>query len=298
MDIGQLKTLLAVAQHGSFAAAARAQDLDPSVVSRQVAATEAQLGVRLFERSTRRLAVTVAGQGYLLRIAPLLEELDRAAEAAREERQVPRGRLRITASVAFGQECLVPLLPAFRAQYPGIMLDLVFTDANLDLVGEGIDLAVRLAPMPTGDLISTRLRKTRYIVCASRAYLDREGWPKEPEDLLTHECLRMLMAGSDGGWRFRKEAHSSCDIAVTGAIAISSPLALREAARDGLGPALLADWLVAKDIAAGRLVPLFADWEATATGFESGAWALYPSRSFMPTRLRVMLDFLKTELRG
>ncbi|KUP94425.1 LysR family transcriptional regulator [Tritonibacter horizontis] len=293
MDLLQYKTLLAVARHGSFAAAARALEQDPSVVSRTVAAAEAHLGVRLFERSTRRLAITGVGQGYLDRIAPLVEELEQAAEEARSARRAPSGRLRITASVAYGQECLVPLLPRFRADYPDIALDLIFTDGNLDLLAEGIDLAIRLAPAPQGDLISTRLRRTRYHVCAAPAYLSAKRRPRDPQELRTHDCLRMPLPGYDSTWRFRNGTGEEVHVPVAGSVVISSPLALREAARAALGPALLADWLVKEDLAQGRLVPLFDGWEATATGFDTGAWALYPSRNYMPARLRLMLDFLK-----
>lgn len=265
-------------------------------MSRTVAAAEAHLGVRLFQRSTRRLAVTGVGQAYLDRIAPLLEELEIAAEEARSARRAPSGTLRLTASVAWGQECLVPLLPEFRSLYPEITLDLRFADANLDLLAEGIDLAIRLAPAPQGDLISTRLRRTSYHVCAAPEYLDRVGRPADPQELRRHDCLRMPLPGQDSSWHFRTGLGEEAHVPVTGSVVISSPLALREAARAGLGPALLADWLIEEDLVAGRLVTLFNGWEATATGFDSGAWALYPSRSYMPTRLRIILDFLKKHL--
>ncbi len=296
MDISQLKTLLTVARLGSFAAAARALDQDPSAISRVVATAEARLGVRLFERSTRRLAVTGVGRGYLDRIAPLVEELDLAAEEARSARRAPTGKLRITASVAWGQECLVPLLPEFRSRYPEIELELIFTDSYLDLLAEGIDLAIRLAPAPQGDLVSTHLRCTRYLVCASPDYLARAGHLPSPAALNGHDCLRMPLRGFDGTWRFCSPSGQEETVPVTGKVVITSPLALRQAARVGLGPTLLADWLVADDLAHGRLVPLFPDWQVSATGFESGAWALYPSRTYMPTRLRVMLDYLSAHL--
>lgn len=298
MDLLQLKTLLAVAQHGSFAAAARALDQDPSAISRTVAAAEAHLGVRLFERSTRRLAVTGVGQAYLDRIAPLVEELQQAEEEARSARRSPSGTLRITASVAWGQEVLVPLLPAFRAKFPEIELDLRFTDANLDLLAEGIDLAIRLTPAPEGDLISTRLRRTTYHVVAAPAYIKAHGRPADPQDLRKHDCLRMPLPGRDGSWHFRTGLGEEVHVPVSGAITISNPLALRAAARAGLGPALLADWLIAEDLVEGRLITLLTGWEVTATGFDTGAWALYPSRTYMPARLRAMLDFLKTHMRA
>jgi DNA-binding transcriptional LysR family regulator len=296
METDHLKTLLEVARRGSLAAAARALGSDPSSVSRNVAAAEARLGIRVFERSTRRLSVTAAGQAYLDRIAPLLDGLEQAAEEARAARAAPAGLVRLTASVAFGQECLIPLLPALRAELPEIELDLVLTDANLDLVREGIGLAIRLAPAPKGDLVSTRLMRTRYHLCASPAYLKGRDRPGTPGGLAAHDCLQMPLARFRDSWQFRHRSGREEDVAVTGTLTISSPLALREAARLGLGAAVLADWLVHRDLADGRLVELMPDWQPMPSGTGIGAWALYPSRTHFPRRMRAVLDFLKANI--
>lgn len=296
MEIASLKTLLQVARLGSLAAAARTLDLDPSTVSRIVATAEAQIGLRIFQRSTRRLMVTEAGAAYLSRIAPLIEELEQASEEARAAQQTPSGMLRISASVAFGQVCLLPLLSQFRAEYPGIHLDLQLSDQNVDLVGEGIDLAIRLAPALKGDLISVRLKHTGYHVCAAPRYLKQADVLDHPSDLTRHDCLRLSLPDYRSRWLFRRSDEAQIEVPIAGPLMLSNALALREAARLGLGPALLADWLIAEDLAAGRLVDLFPDWQAAATTFETGAWALYPSRAYLPARLRSALDFLKVHL--
>ncbi len=169
MELDALKMIALVARQGSFASAARVLDLDPSSVSRSVANTEAALGLRIFQRSTRALSLTEEGEVYLRRIEPLLDELEHARETARQSSVAPSGTLRLTASVAFAHECLVPLLGDFRRRYPEISIELIPTDATLDIAANSIDLAIRLAPAPKGDLISTRLMTTRYLVCASLA---------------------------------------------------------------------------------------------------------------------------------
>lgn len=297
MDTDALKTVALVAQHGSFAAAARVLSVDPSSVSRVVATTEAALGIRLFQRTTRSLSVTEEGARYLRRVVPLVEELESAREEAGRLLQQPSGLLRLTASVAFAHECIVPHLADYHARFPEISLELLPTDENLDIPANGIDLAVRLAASPEGDLVSTRLRRTRYRVCASPAYLERYGPLTRPEELATHNCLRFALPEFRSRWRFRRGDGTPFEVAVTGRTVIANALSLRQAARDGLGPALLADWLIGGDLKSGRLIDLFPGHDCAATEFDTGAWALYPSRAFLPRKVRVTIDFLRDKLR-
>lgn len=296
MDTELLRTVTLVARQGSFAAAARVLNVDPSSVSRSVAACEAALGLRLFQRTTRSLKITEEGEMYLRRIAPLLEELDAAREDASKAQRSATGTLRMTASVAFAHECIVPHLAAFHDLYPEVSVELIPTDANLDIAANGLDLAIRLASAPAGDLISTRLLQTRYVVCAAPGYLASHAPIHAPEDLTAHDCLRFALPEFRTRWRFRKGDRASFEVPVSGRTIIANALSLRRAALDGLGPVLLADWLVGRDVAAGRLVDLFPDHECTATGFDTGAWALYPSRSYLPRKVRAMIDFLRLEL--
>ena len=296
MKTRDLATVLRVAKLGSFAAAARSLDLDPSAVSRTVAGVEAALGLRLFQRSTRHLAVTEEGEIYLARIAPLIEELDQARDDVGGLRSRPAGTLRFTASVAFAQVCIAPHLAQFRALFPGIALELIASDDTLDLLAEGIDLAVRLAAAPEGALIGTRLARTRYRVCASVGYVKAEGAPQHPSDLETRDCLRFALPEFRTRWLFRKGQEPVLTVPVSGSLVISSALSLRQAARGGLGPALLPDWLVDGDLAAGRLVDLLPGWDCTATTFDTGVWGLYPSRSYLPRKVRAMIDFLRPHL--
>ena len=293
-----LRTLLLVETHGSIAGAARALNVDPSSVSRGVAAVEADLGLRVFQRSTRKLSVTDEGRAYLSRLGPLIEELDAAREDARGLRQRPAGTLRMTASVAFADRVIVPLLPAFQDRYPEVMIDLQSSDANLDLVENGIDLAIRLAPAPKGDVISARLMSTRYRVVASPAYLERHPQVTDPRALTGMNCLRFALPGLGDTWTFRDEGGAAFDVAVSGTMMASNALALRRAVKSGLGVAMLADWLIDDDIRAGQLVELFPGYDCTATVFDTAAWALYPNRSYLAQRVRVMIDYLRQSLAG
>ncbi|MEL7013959.1 MAG: LysR substrate-binding domain-containing protein [Pseudomonadota bacterium] len=296
MDLSLLHTAALVAQHGSFASVARQMDVAPSSVSRSVAVLEDQIGLRLFERSTRHLAITEEGRVFLDRVAPLLEEFDRARDDAIATRQAPRGPIRVTASVAFGQMCLMPLLPRLRAELPEIEPEFLLTDQNVNLVDASIDIAIRLAPAPTGDVISTRLLHTRYHVCAARDYIAMQGSPTVPRDLGQHMCLLYSLPEFRNVWRFRDADGTVEEQDITGPIRISNPLSLREAANQGLGPALLADWLVREDLSNARLVDLFPNHTVTATSFDTGAWLLYPSKRYLPARTRAVIDFFKANL--
>ncbi|MBT8155445.1 LysR family transcriptional regulator [Epibacterium ulvae] len=297
MDSSALKTILRVRDMGSIAGAARALDMDPSSVSRIVAAVEADLGARLFHRTTRRLTVTEEGQRYLQRVAPLLDELEAAKEEAASARTQPSGHLRLTASVAFSCKVLMPLLLRFQEEFPNIVVDLQSSDANLDLVENGIDLAIRLAPSPRGDLISTRLMHTRYKVVASPDYLRSVATCDHPDALQQMNCLRYSLRGLQDIWCFRSETEDAFDVPVRGSPLVSNAIALREAAVSGAGVALLADWLIDADLQEGTLVQLFADYQSTLSEFDTAAWMLFPDRMYLPRKVRVLIDFLKRELR-
>lgn len=297
MEISALKAVSLVEQAGSIAGAARILDMDASSVSRIVSNLERELGFRLFQRTTRRLTPTEAGESYLRQVRPLLEELDAAREQAHQASVAPRGVLRMTASVAFSDEVIVPLLPEFYSRYPEIGVELLSSDANLDLLDAGIDLAIRLAASPEGDLISSRLMATRYRVVASPEYVAQSGGLRSPADLSGRDCLRFALPDFRSRWLFRQGEGEVLPIKVAGTTLLSNALALRRAARMGMGPALLADWLIARDLASGRLVDLLPEWDCAATEFDTGACVLYPSRAYLPQKVRVMIDFLRHRLR-
>jgi DNA-binding transcriptional LysR family regulator len=292
MEIETLRIFREVAERRSFAAVARARDVDPSAISRSIAVLEDELGLRLLQRSTRAMALTEAGARYLSGVDVAIAALEQAQEAASLTRSTPTGTLRLTTSASFAEACLLPRLAAFRARFPQLELELVLSAENLDLVAEGIDLAIRLAPGAQGDLVASRLMATRYRVVASPDYLARCGAPRTPAALSASDCLRFSFPGFRSLWRFRR-GRTVTEVPVRGSFLMSSGSALRLAALDGLGPALLADWLIGADLRTGRLVDLFPAFEVTATEFDTAAWLIYPSRAHLPLKLRVVIDFLR-----
>ena len=294
ISLAGLRLFADVAQAGSFAAVARRRGVDPSIVSRQIKGVETALGFRLFDRNTRRLNLTEAGRLYLERVRGLLEELDAARQEATDVMSQPSGRLRITASTAFGERWLMPRMPEFAARYPGITLDLLLTDNVVDIAQDGIDLAIRLTPQPVGALVARKLMDTRYHVVASPDYLDRVGALSAPGGLRDRDCLLLPLPGYRSQWRFRRDGVVT-EVSVQGRITVSNALALHRAARDGMGPALLAGWIVEDDLKSGRLVDCLLGWEVSAADFDTAAWLVYPSREYVPGKLRAMIDRINAD---
>lgn len=297
MEIKALELFAAVARRGSFAAVAKDFDVNPSSISRAISELEAELGLRLLQRTTRSMALTEAGDLYLNRIEPLLQELSQARDAASQISGTPHGLLRVTASVTFGQMRILPLLPAFRARFPDIRMEFVFTDENIDLVSERIDVAVRLGPVVEGDLIAAKLMDTRYRVVASPTYLSTRPSLKVPADLQQHRVLLFTLRAFRSNWLFRDEQGREESVPIAGDLTLAPAGSLLSAALLGLGPAMLPNWLVDEGIASGHLVDLFPRHRVTATTFETAAWLVYPSRSYLPSKVRVFADFLKENLR-
>lgn len=298
MDTRALEVFANVVRHGSFAAAARDQNIDPSSISRVIAAIEAELGVRLFQRTTRQLALTEAGSVYFERIEPLIEEMQHARDAAAEASSQVKGTLRVTASNSFGLKRVLPLIPSFAAKYPDLTVDLMLTDTVVDLLAERIDIAIRLGTLPDSSMVARLLMQTRYLVVASPAYLRTHDVPKKPDSVSHHNCLLFPIAGYRSLWIFRDKKGTLSEAPVHGKLLVSNAIGLQQCALAGMGLALLPGWLVEDDILAGKLVDVFPKWEVTATDFNTAAWFVYPTRSYVPLKVRVFMDFLKARLNG
>lgn len=297
MDLHVLELLVDVAAQGSFAAVARERGIVPSSVSRTIAGLEQELGVRLLQRSTRTLSMTDAGRAYVERVGPLLEQLRAAAEIAKDSGAAPRGRLRVTAPTSFAQVTLVPMLPGFAARHPELELELLLSDRMHDLVTERIDVAVRLGNIDDSSLVGVRLGPFEYVACASPAYVARRGLPRAPAELAGHDCLRYPIPGVAPTWRFRrrKRRHSDevIEVEISGRFVIDNGLALRTLALAGLGVAVVPRHYVREHLRDGSLVALLDAYEVTGSRFDQAIWSLLPSRSYLPGRSRVFVEFLR-----
>ncbi|WP_008311711.1 LysR family transcriptional regulator [Leptolyngbya sp. PCC 6406] len=298
MELSVLQTFVDVVKQGSFAAVARERNVDPSSVSRAITGLEKELGIRLLQRTTRQLSLTEAGVTYFQRIEPLVKEMQQAIDVAVDISGQPKGTLRVTASVAFGLKSIVPLLPNFRLIYPDLVIDLVLTDTNVDLFAEHIDLAIRLGLLADSTLIVQQLLQTRYSVCASPQYLKQSGYPQCPSDITNHNCLLFPLAGFRSKWKFRDIEQNESEILVQGDTIISNAIALQQCAITGMGLALLPHWLIDDDLRNGKLVNVFPSYDVTATEFSTAAWLVYPSRAYVPLKVRVFIDFLKQAISG
>jgi DNA-binding transcriptional LysR family regulator len=298
MDISSLQLFVDVVRRGSYAAVAKERDINPSIISRGIASLEDDLKMRLFSRSTRRLLLTDAGRSYFDSITGILSQLNTARDLAMEHTGAISGTVRLTASVGFGKNFVVPLLREFKELYPGIALDLLLDDANRDLAAENIDLALRLGPpIKSGDFTIKRLMHTAYRVCATPEYLTREGRPETPALLSERECVLIGLPGFNSMWKFRRNGHVE-EVPVKGSLVVSQPFAARQCAEAGLGVSLIADWMCDSVIADGTLVDLFPAYDVTATTFDTGAWLVYPTRDQLPLRTRVVIDFLTARIPG
>lgn len=297
MDATALLIFIETVRRGSFSAVARDRDLDPSAVSRMIGGLERQLGVRLFERTTRRLVLTEAGQVYFERVEPLVEELERARLAVTDLGARMVGTLRVTTSASFGQSVIVPLLPAFTTANPDLTIELILTDTVLDIVTERIDVAIRLGRLADSSLVASQLMSTRYFVCASPGYLAGHSPIGQPNDLREHDCLLFPLTGFRSRWIFRDREGVRTEIPVKGRLIVSMAAALGQCAVAGMGPALLPHWIVADDLKRGTLTDLFPDQEVTATDFDTAVWFLHASRRYVPAKVRVFRDFVSYALR-
>ncbi len=296
MDVSVLKLFVEVVKQGSFAAVARDRNLDPSSVSRAIAGLEEELGLRLLQRTTRQLSPTESGKAYFDRIEPLIEEIQQATDIASDVSGQPKGTLRVIASVSFGLKCMVPYLPEFQRRYPELTVDLLLTDAVVDLFTDRIDVAVRLGLLADSTLMAQQLMPTHYTVCASPEYLKRSPPLKQLTDLAQHNCLLFPLAGFRSKWIFKDHKEGLSEIPVHGQTVISSAIALQHYAIAGMGLALLPNWLIESDLQAGTLVNAFPNYAVTATDFNTAAWFVYPSRAYVPLKVRLFMEFLKNSI--
>lgn len=283
----EMRVFAAVVDAGSFVRASDAIEMSKPAVSRHVAALEARLGVRLLQRTTRKLSLTEEGEVFYARCKELLVEIDEAEAEVSARSGQATGLLRINVPVSFGIQHLAPLWPAFMARHPELTLDVTLADRAVDLVEEGCDMAVRIARLPNSTLISRRLGSTRLILCASPAYLRRHGTPRHPSEIARHAVLAYSLLTERYSWEFTGP-EGRVEVKVSPRVFTNSGDTCRAAALQDLGVILQPSFLVGADLQSGALVELLPQYR----GLELGIYAVYPTRKHVPPKVRLMIDYL------
>ncbi len=286
MDTADLELFARVVALGSFSEAARAFDLTPAAVSKRMARLERQFDVRLFQRTTRRLRTTAEGATFHRHALRILADAEAAREAMSRRSTEPAGLLRITAPASFGRMHISPVVPAFMERYPEVALDLSLTDGLVDLVEEGLDLAIRIVQPADSSMIARRLAPNRRVLCAAPKYLERYGTPSTPAELADHDCLVMhhqhvwTLESPDGAERVR----------VSGSLQTNNAEVLRDAAVAGIGIARKSTWDVGHLLQSGELVPVLPEY---AVSTHVAIHAMYPSARFLAPRVGAFIRFLQ-----
>lgn len=278
-----------VVETGSFVGAAERLGVSVSAVSRHVAELEAHLDVRLLNRTTRRLSLTESGTAFYQHCVQLLADLDEAEQSAAASAITPRGTLRLSASVTFGERHLAPAIAAFIERYPDMRFDVELSDRAVDLVEEGFDAALRIGAIGSQNLVGRPVGQTRLVCSAAPAYLERRGEPKQPEELAGHECLTYEYASQRNTWSFRDRDGSMRQVKVSGSVHANSGRFLEALAVEGRGIAYEPDFICGPDIRAGRLVAILLDFQLPPATIQ----LVYPSRRHLSAKVRAFADFLR-----
>ena len=287
--LGDIAIFAAVVREGSFTRAAHKLELSTSQVSKCVNRLERSLGARLLNRTTRRLRLTEAGSALYENSSSALAAIDDAKLAVSRLQGAPRGTLKISSSIAFGAMQLPRIIGALTTQYPDLQVELVLEDRHVDLLREGIDVAVRITgDAPDSGLVYRRLAPNRQVICASPAYIQRRGLPRTPADLAAHDCIAHSARATPRIWHLVGPDGGQVSVQINGRPTINSALAVRQAALEGLGIIELNSYLVGEDIAAGRLVRLLPAYRPKELHF----YAVYAERRFLAPKIRVFVDAL------
>ena len=286
-DVNAYIVFAKVVEAESFTGAAEVLGESKSAVSKQINRLEDSLGLRLLNRTTRRMSLTEAGQLFYERARRVAEEAEEARLALTQLQDSPRGVLRVNAPVSYAFEHLAPILPGFMAAYPDLKVDVTLMDRRTDLVEEGVDVAIRIGTLADSSLVARKLRSYRIIVAAAASYWERHGKPTRPEDLTDHNCLTYVYDSGGRFWRFKDSDGQTQDVAVKGSMTANNGEVLARAALDGAGVARLPEFICGRLIEAGDLHPVLEDFETEPVGVH----AVFPHSRNLPTKVRVFIDY-------
>jgi len=282
-----LKTVIAVVETSSFTAASDRLGISKALVSKYVGEVENTLGIRLFNRTTRRLALTDAGRRYYQHSVTLLEQYNSLVDNVTGEQTKPRGLLRVSAPVTFGEMQLAPLLPKFLALYPDLKIELVLTNSAIDMLEEGIDVRLRIGGVDDSNMIARHLKTFPLVLSASPAYIEKNGLPKTPQQVAEHRCIIDSNFRIGKQWPIISPQGIADTIDVQSSIAANSPQAVREVAIADGGIAMSPSFIVADAIKDGRLLTILPGY----TTLEFGLFAIYPHRKYVAKKVRCFIDF-------
>lgn len=285
------QALVAIVETGSFSEAARALGVTKSCVSKQISRLEERLGVRLLQRTTRNVHLTEVGERFYQRCVHILDQIQGAEEGASHMHAVPSGRLRLAAPATFAQHVLTPLICQFLQTWPAISADLVFTTDGLDIVGDGLDLAIQFGDLPDSTLVARRLMTTRNVLCASPQYLAQHGAPTHPRELERHRCLVVRSQEPGAAWRLVADGVEHLFRPSQGPVTCNHAAGLLLAAQAGLGLTMLPDYLAETALDDKTLVPVLEAW----TRLETPVWLVYPHPD-LSAKTRCFIDFLVSRL--
>jgi len=291
-DFEALAIFAKVVELRSFAAAATELALSKATVSKAVGRLEERLGARLFNRTSRRLALTDAGRTLAVRAAQLLADGEAAENEALAQSAAPRGVVRLAVPMTFGVNVLAPLLPDFLAQYPDVAVDMHLSDAMVDLIGEGFDIGVRIASLPDSSLVARRLCAMPRHTVAAPSYLERYGRPTHPMHLAQHRCFAYAYLSTPNVWHFTNATGEEATVRPSGQLRVNNGEAVLPALIAGLGIADLPDFIVGDAIAAGQVEVILKDWKQT----EGAVHLVMPPGGPRPARVEVLIEFLADRL--
>jgi len=287
-DQSGLREFMAVVEHGSFTAAADALHVSTSFVSREVKRLEERLNSRLLHRTTRSLKLTDMGETYHARGLEISNLLDALESDMADLQDRPKGNIRITAAGLYAERYVAPALAEFTIKYPEVSVELYTSMSVMDIVDAGFDLAVRMSTLEDSSLVARKVAPRRVMVCASPGYLNLHGHPKLPDDLRQHNCLCF----PDMLWRFRR-AGGVETLRVEGTWRCDNGRALVEAAKRGMGLIRMTDYYMVDDLRRGELIPVLEEFEVQ----DAATWIVFPTREQVPTRVRILIDFLVERLK-
>ncbi|MDB5798881.1 MAG: LysR family transcriptional regulator [Paucimonas sp.] len=284
----QISTFVDVVTRGSLSASARAEGVAPAIIGRRLNALEDRLGVKLLRRTTRQLTLTNEGETFLDDCQRILLDLQNAESQVSERASRASGHLVVSAPAGFGRKHVAPLVPEFLGEHPAVKLTLSLSDRVVNLVSEGVDVAIRIGALTDPSLVGLKLANNRRVAVAAPSYLAAYGMPARPEDLAQHNCLTMGNDGSQRGWTFRQNGRALL-VKAGGSMSCNDGSVLHEWAINGRGIAWRSIWEVGPEIKAGRLVPVLEQFSAPGDDVH----AVYAQRQYLPARIRAFVDFLR-----